>query len=408
MNQSYDFVALTNDGQQQKGELRADSEEDAKVQVRAMGWVPLQVSESKGANRSFLGGYLWTRRKVSSKKRLTFFRQLSSLLQAKLSIERALIVLQSDSTGLIDKSLVADMLASVRGGDSLSSAMERVGAFFTASQVAAVEAGEGTGRVASVLMDLAEELEEIDQLKNKLAAALAYPGVVSIFSLVVTAFLMSTIVPQVTQAFATRDAELPWLTQAVIGVNDFIGRYIHTLLVLIFMVIVGFGLVYRSHGGRVKVEAVLLALPVWGPLMRLQNSARLATSLGMLLRAGVSAPRSLVQSAASLPALSLGIAVRGAATFVAEGASVASALAQIAAIDPRLVTYARIGEQGGSMGDMLTRVGKDMRQDFMRRCTLLTAFVEPLAVITMGLIVLIIVLSVMLPIIQMNQLIKFT
>ncbi len=317
-------------------------------------------------------------------------------------------MLQADSTGLIDKGMVVDLLASVRGGDSLSLAMEKKGAFFTASQVAAVEAGEGTGRVANVLMDLAEELEEIDQLKNKLAAALAYPGVVSIFSLLVTAFLMSTIVPQVTQAFATREAELPWLTQAVIGVNDFIGHYIHTLLVLMFMFIVGFALVYRSLGGRVKVEALLLALPVWGPLMRLQNSARLATSLGMLLRAGVSAPRSLVQSAASLPALSLGIAVRGAATYVAEGASVASALGQIAGIDPRLVTYARIGEQGGSMGDMLTRVGKDMRQDFMRRCTLLTAYVEPLAVITMGLIVLMIVLSVMLPIIEMNQLIKFT
>ena len=406
MNQSYDFVALSNDGQQHKGQLRADSEEDVKVQVRAMGWVPLKVSESRGANRSSLGTYLSTRRKVSSKKQLTFFRQLSSLLQAKLSIERALIVLQSDSTGLIDKRLVMDLLASVRGGDSLSSAMETRGAFFTPSQVAAVEAGEGTGRIASVLVDLAEELEEIDQLKNKLAAALAYPSVVSMFSLVVTAFLMSTIVPQVTQAFATRGAELPWLTQVVISVNDFIEYYAYILLGAMLVGTIGFGLVYRSHGGRVKVEAVLLALPVWGPLMRLQNSARLATSLGMLLRAGVSAPRSLVQSGASLPALSLGIAVRGAATFVAEGASVASALGQIAAIDPRLVTYARIGEQGGSMGDMLTRVGKDMRQDFMRRCTILTALVEPLAVIIMGIIVLTIVLSVMLPIIEMNQLVK--
>lgn len=403
----YKYFSITEQGQERRGFLEAATDQEAKQQLRVMGLMPLSVKVSQRLlfSERLVGLRPFLQRRVSLEDQAFFFRQLSSLLEAKLSIERALMLIQSDKGFAKQRSMLGKLLEGIRSGEGLASVMRKEAGFFLPSHVAAVGAAETAGVLSLVLTQLADEMEQLSRLKNKIFSAMAYPILVSGFALLVVIFLMTTVVPQLANAFAEKNSDLPVLTTGVLWLSEFIATHGYWLVSGCLLIGVLHLALLKLPPWRLRWERLILALPFAGKLYQLQASIKLANSLAVMLSAGVPVERALKQVTA---VVALGVVRRGldrSAILVQQGATLSAALDQTPYLDRKLVTFVHIGEQGSVLVPMLKRVAADLSEEFSRRCALLTSVIEPLMIIIMGGVVLTIVLAIMLPILQLNQLV---
>ena len=407
----YSFEALTPEGQTRKGVIEADSAKAARGQLRAQAMVPLKV-EAVGANAAQAAGQLGAggrgfKRRVFNANGLGIWtRQLAGLVSSGLPLERALSSLSDEAETEVQRHLVASLRAEVNGGATFARALAQHPHEFSSIFIAVIGAGEQSGNLGLVLERLADDLEEQQALKSKLIGAALYPAIVSLVAIVIVLFLVTYVVPQVAHVFAGSKRALPLLTVLMIGLSDGVRSYGWLLLVAIVLGAVCARLALARPVFRQKFDAAWLNLPILGKLSRSYNTARFASTLAMLAAAGVPILKALQAAAQTLSNTAMRADALDALVLVREGAPLASALAQKKRFPGLLAMFARLGEQTGQLPVMLQRAAKQLSAEVSRRAMQLATLLEPLLIVAMGVVVMLIVLAVLLPIIQLNQLVK--
>lgn len=402
---AYRFVALDAAAAEQRGVLEADSARGARSMLRARGLIPLQV-DAIVADAAAPGTRRFSRRRLNAQDLALLTRQMAGLLVSGLPLERALGALADDA----DRAEIADLLQSVKSevgaGHSLSAALGRHPREFSDVYRALVAAGEDSGELGSVLGSLADYLESSQQLRAKLLQAIAYPVIVVLVAIAVIVLLLTYVVPQVVGVFQGAHQKLPLLTLGLIALSDFMRRWGWALALLLAVGGIALRQALRLPGPRAAFDAAMLRMPQLGRLIRGLNTARFASTLAILTAAGVPILRALQAAIDTVSNSVLKADAQEALALLREGSSLAAALSLHNRFPPVLLTFIRLGEQTGTLPDMLQRAATQHSQEVQRRAFTLVTILEPLLILGMGVIVLLIVLAVMMPIIQMNNLVR--
>jgi len=409
----YSFEALTAEGETRKGVIEADSAKAARGMLRGQAMVPLKVEtvgadagQAPGQHGSATGGRGLKRRVFNATGLGIWTRQLAGLVSSGLPLERALTSLSDEAEREAERHLVASLRAEVNGGSTFARALAQHPHEFSSIFIAVIGAGEQSGNLGLVLERLADDLEEQQALKSKLIGAALYPAIVTLVAIAIVLFLVTYVVPQVAHVFAGSKRALPVLTIVMIGTSDFVRSYGWLMLIAIVLIAFGARLALANAVFREKFDAAWLNLPILGKLARSYNTARFASTLAMLSAAGVPILKALQAAAETLSNRAMRTDALDALILVREGAPLASALAQKKRFPGLLAMFARLGEQTGQLPVMLQRAAKQLSTEVARRAMQLATLLEPLLIVAMGVVVMLIVLAVLLPIIQLNQLVK--
>jgi len=407
---AFSFEALQADGVTRKGVIEADSVKSARTQLRAQQLVPLAVtplavdtplSDTPWWNRSIGGG-----RAFSASALTVWTRQLAGLVSSGLPLERALASLSEEAEEEKQGHLVASIRAEVNAGSSLARALALHPREFSPIYTAVIGAGEQGGHLSLVLEQLADDLEDQQNLKAKLIGASLYPAIVSLVAMAIVVFLVTSVVPQVAGVFAGSKQKLPWLTTAMLSFSDFVRSYGWAMLALLVAGTLSLLKALKQEAFRLRFDAAWLRLPLIGRLSIGYNAARFAGTLGMLANAGVPILRALQTAAETLSNRAMRADALEALVLVREGAPLAMALSQKKRFPGLLSMFARLGEQTGQLPLMLQRAAKQLSGEVQRRAMALATILEPLLIVAMGGVVMVIVLAVLMPIIQLNQWVK--
>ncbi|XHS80024.1 type II secretion system inner membrane protein GspF [Burkholderiaceae bacterium UC74_6] len=403
---AYKYEALTDEGRNTSGLIEADNPRAARSALRTRSLVPLNVEPVTVDATPAGSGSIFKRRVFSTTGRAVWTRQLAGLISSSLPLERSLSVLADEAESPRQRELIAQLKAEVNAGSTFARALSQVPREFDAVYCAVVSAGEQSGALGPVLERLADDLEERQELRGKLIGAMAYPIIVALISMGIVLFLTSYVVPQVAQVFTKSKQALPLLTVVMLGISDFV-RHWGWLLAL--GLVAGFTLLrlaLRGEAFRQRFDAGWLRLPLIGRLARGYNAARFAGTLAMLAGAGVPILKALQAAAETLSNAAMRQDALDTVVLVREGAPLGSALADKKRYPGLLAMFARLGEQTGQLPQMLDRAARQLGNEVQRRAMTMATLLEPLLIVFMGGIVLVIVLSVMLPIIQMNSWVK--
>ena len=406
---AFTFEAIDAHGTLRKGTLDADSARAARSALRAQSLVPLSVqlvaAAADGDRLAARRGW-FTGRVFDPNALAVWTRQMAGLVSASLPLERALTALSDEAEDPRQRNLVASLRAEVNAGSSFAKALGQHPREFSSIYVAVIGAGEHSGDLGLVLERLADDLAEQQMLKSKLLGAALYPAIVTVVAIVIVMFLVAYVVPQVANVFAGTKQALPWLTVAMLALSAFVRSYGALVLgswVLAWLVL---HQALKNESMRERYDSTFLTLPLIGKLARGYNAARFASTLAMLASAGVPILRALQASAETLNNRAMRADALAALVLVREGAPLASALGRHKRFPAMLAMFARLGEQTGQLPSMLQRVATQLGNDVQRRALQLATILEPLLIVTMGMVVMLIVLAVMLPIIQLNQLVR--
>lgn len=403
----YKFEALDPAGRLKKGVLEADSERQARQALREQNMVALQVEamlEKAGAAPERRSA-TW-RRGLSSAQLALLTRQLANLIGAGLTIEETLNALIEQAEAERERQILAAIRGQVLAGQALSKGMESFPKVFPPIYLALVRAGEQSGQLNHVLQRLADYIEERHALRQKIVLAFIYPVLLTLVAFLVVTGLLTYVVPQVVAVFRDSHQALPWLTRALIGLSDFLRA--SGVYWLAGLVLAGWAArrALRRDALRFRFHRFLLRLPVLGRFVRDANAARLASTLAILANSGVPLLAALQAGAGVVTNLPLRRAVEDAARMVREGASLSRSLGRGRLFPPAMIHLIASGEASGKLGQMLDQSARQQSQMMQQRLAVLTGLLEPLLILAMGAIVLVIVLAILMPIFEMNQLIK--
>lgn len=406
----YRYVAIQSDGRSVKGLVTADTEKLARQKLRASGQTPVELSLT--SSQASKGTPIW-RREIHMRAAFGFtarallIRQLSSLTEGGLTLERALLALQDDAAKPRQREILAAIHGDVTAGASLSGALANFPSEFPVMDRAVIAAGEQGGRFSEVLTQLANELESAHALRAKLLGAALYPAIVSVVAMLITIFLLGSVVPQVTEVFSQNRFDLPPLTIFVVSLSNWVNAWGGiSLLVAVFLGLVARSLLSSVPRFRLRWHKYWLNVPVFGRFITGYNSARFASTLALLVMAGVPIIKALQTAGQTITNEGLKEIVVDATESVTQGAPLALALESGQRFPRLLLVFIRLGEKTGDLPTMLERAAKQLNADLQRRAITWATALEPLLIVAMGGVVMVIVLAVLLPIIQLNQWVK--
>jgi general secretion pathway protein F len=399
---AYSFEALDPQGQTRRGVLEADSARTARSQLRAQELVPLKVEpvQQKGTG---LNTVIWESKVFSATQLAVWTRQLAGLVSAGLTLERALSALADEADTPRQRNLVSALRAEVNAGSPFAKALGQHPREFSAIYVAVIAAGEQSGHLGQVLEHLADDLQAQHNLRSKLISASLYPAIVCGVAMVIVMLLLTYVVPQVAQVFSSNQQQLPWLTRAMLALSSFVQATWAWACVLFIAGGLGLRTLLQQPATRQRFDAAWLRVPLMGSLAQGYNAARFASTLAMLANAGVPILKALQAAADTLSNHAMRHDAQDALVLVREGAPLASALAQHPRFPRLLVMFSRLGEQTGTLPQMLARAATQLSEEVQRRALQLATVLEPLLIVAMGVVVMLIVMAVMLPILQLNQ-----
>ena len=396
----FDYQAANAQGRIEKGQLDADSPRGARQLLRGRGLTPVQVSAARSA------GSGWGARRLSASELAWATRQLASLLAASLPLEGALsAVIEQAERPHVAQALTA-VRADVRAGQRLTVALAARPRDFPPIYRALVGAGEDSGDLARVMERLADYIEERNALQAKVLTAFIYPAAISLVSVAIVIFLLSYVVPQVVTAFVQARQTLPMLTQVMLAASAFVRSWGVWVGLGIAALVVAWRLALRRPELRLRWDAMLMRVPMVGRFVLGVNSARFASTLAILLDAGVPLLRALEAARQTLGNALLARRADDVSARVREGAALGSALKVQKVYPPILVHLVASGEKTGSLAPLLDRAAQTISREIERRAMALTALLEPTMILVMGGVVLTIVLAVLMPIMEMNQLVQ--
>ena len=400
---TFRYEAAHENARVETGELEADSARAARATLRVRGLVPISVVAA-GQSGAASGGISTYRLSTSELALAT--RQLASLLTAGLPLDMALSTLVEQADSEAPREVFRAVRADVTSGHRFADGLARHPKVFPQVYFATVAAGEQAGSFGTVLERLAQYLEDRQALRGKLLAAATYPAIVTVVALGIVLFLMTYVVPQVVQVFEQTRQALPWPTRALLAVSGFLRVFGPWLLGMLIAGVWALRRALRRPGPKAAWDRTVLRLPIFGRLAQGIDTARFASTLSMLVEAGVPMLRALAAAEATLSNSVLRAVVAEAIGRVREGTSLARALAPAKVFPPVLIRLVEVGETTGQLPRMLAHAASNQTREVERRASTFATLLEPMLILVMGAIVLAIVLAVLMPIIEINQLVR--
>lgn len=400
--EAFRYEALDAAGRTVSGVVQADTPRQARTQLRAQGLLPSSVAPARTHEQA---RQLWTRG-ISAAELSLVTRQLAVLLASGLTMEQSLSALIEESSEPRTKEVLSGVKTEITAGASLAAALGSYEKSFPEFYCALVHGGEESGALPTVLQHLADYLDASQALKQKTSLALLYPILVTVVAIAIVSGLLIYVVPQVVQVFQQSRQSLPLLTRAMIGLSDFLRSAWPYLFVMAGGGIASARMALRRDKVKRRWHALLLRTPGLGPLIRSTNTSRFASTLAILVGGGVPLLKALASSARVMTNRVLREAVEQAIDRVREGSSLARALGASQAFAPLLIHLIASGEVSGKLEQMLKRAAQLETQSLERRLAVFVTLIEPVMILIMGGIVLLIVLAILLPIIEINQLVR--
>jgi len=404
---AFEYTALDAAGRNKKGVLEADTSRQIRQRLRDQGLAPLTVvavqqHESRGTDQQFS----LLRRSISVSDLALITRQLATLIRAALPIEEALRTVSQQTSRPHIKSMMLAVRARVKEGHTLADALAGFPHIFPDLYRMTVAAGEHSGHLDVVLERLADYTETRQALRQKTQLALIYPILLTVVAVLVVIALLTFVVPQVIQVFDSIQQELPILTRILIVCSDFLRDNAWLLMGGSLATVVIVSAVLKRPGPKLAFHKLLLKLPLFGNLVRGTNTARFARTFSILAASGVPALDAMSISAKVLTNIPMRQGVEEAAARVREGAGIHKSLERAGHFPPMTLHLIASGEASGNLDDMLERASVAQEREVETMVSAFVALFEPLLIVVMGAVVLGIVLAILLPIFDLNQLVK--
>ena len=401
---AYRYVAVDDHGKERKGVLEGDTPRQVRQQLRERSLLPVKVTEVETRSRARRRRFALVRR-VSALDLALLTRQLATLVRAGLPLEEALLAVSEQSERPRIKGILLGVRAKVLEGHTLASGLDGFPSAVPHVYRATVAAGEQAGRLDSVLERLADYTESRHSLRQKVSHALIYPVVLTGLALSIVVLMLVYVVPKVVGVFETTGQSLPFLTQMLIGLSAFLQNWWFLVLAGIAGAILAINRMLSREEVRRRYHRRLLTLPVFGRVSRGINTARFTRTLSILTSSGVPVLEALRIGGSVVTNLPMRDAVEEATVRVREGGAIGRALAQSKLFPPMSIHLISSGEASGELDAMLERAAGHQESEMDGLLGTMLSVLEPALIIFMGLIVLAIVLAILLPIFQMNQLI---
>ena len=402
---AFEYVAMDQAGKQRKGLLEGDTPKHVRQLLRDRKLLPVSVTEvaQKEARRqrSFS-----IRKGISSAELALITRQLASLAQSGMPLEESLLAVSQQNDNPRTKSILLGVRAKVMEGYTLADGLGDFPQAFPELYRATVAAGEQSGHLDIVLERLADYTESKQVLRQNITNAMVYPIALIVMAIGIIGFMLATVVPKIVGVFQNASAELPGLTRGLIATSDFLRD--HWLLLIIGIAAVTYALwwVLQQEGPRRSYHGFLLRMPITGRLTRGINTARFTRTLSILAGSGVPILEALKISAEVIENLPMRDAVQEATIRVREGAGISTSLAASKLFPPMMIHLMSSGEAGGKLEEMLGRAAVGQEREVDGLIAVLLGILQPLVIVIMGGIVLVIVLAILLPIFEINNLIR--
>lgn len=399
---SFEYEALDIAGRAKRGIVNAESPRLARRELRRLDLTPVSISAPREASAEGAGSKSPPRLKANDLVIMT--RQLSVLIGAATPLEEALnaVALQTEKPGVRKRMLAVRerVLEGWRYADALGEDKKS----FPDLYRAVVAAGEASGDLAGVLDRLATMLEKNRTMMNKAVASLIYPAALALVAAGVVTALMIGVVPKIVEQFQTFDAKLPFVTQIVIGISNFLARYGVFLLVGVFVAGAAFWQALKAPSFKKSFDAWLLTLPLLGKLLRGLDGARFARTLATLFAGGAPLLDSLRGASRTVGNTFMREKLETVITQVREGASMAASLKRAAVLPPMMTHMVAAGERAGAVPLMLDKAAAQLEEEFDTTSTVALRLLEPAIIIGMGGVVMLIVVAILLPILRLNSL----
>ena len=402
----YEYRALDKKGKKNKGIIDAESEVQARLKLRSSGQFPVSISESRGrsvADRRGSSIHLFSRVKPEDVSVMT--RQLATLMGAGIPLVQALTSLVDQTGNALFKKIIAEIKEQVNEGSSLTNALEEHPKLFSSIYINMVRAGEASGSLDVVLDKLADFSEKQEALRGKLRAALVYPIFMAFIGTGILFVLITYIVPNITQVFDEMDKVLPLPTLFLIGLSDFLKNYWWLACIVLCLIVFGVKRFVETPYGHRLLDFMKLKAPVLGPVAQKIIFARFASTLASLLGSGVELIAAMTIMRAIVNNVHIAEVIDEAMLQIRKGKNMSDSLALSPWFPPMFVQMIAIGEQSGELEGMLGKVAKAYEREVETAVMGMTSLIEPIMIVAMGAAVGFVVLSILLPIFEMNQMV---
>ena len=405
----YEYRALNSSGKSLKGILDADSDMVAREKLRASGIFPVEIKEALSKPKglpSEPGSVVRLLRGVKPAEVSVMTRQLSTLLGAGVPLIGSLESLVAQITNPTFKKIMAQVKDSVNEGNSLALSLSQHPKVFPSIYVNMVQSGEASGSLDVVMDRLADFGEHQQALRSRFKAALAYPIFMSIVAIIVLFVLVTFIVPNITSVFAEMRQTLPLPTVVLIEVSDFLLSFWWVILLALFCAILILRRIGRRPRGRYLWDRLKLRIPVVGQLNQKIALGRFARTLGSLLQSGVSLISALQIVSRIVDNVLVQEVIEKAGEEIQKGQSLAGSLSKSPWFPSMAIQMIAVGEQSGDLEGMLYKIAESQEREVETQIGALTSMLEPVMILVMGVVVGFIVFSIILPIIEMSQMIR--
>jgi type IV pilus assembly protein PilC len=400
---TFAYVAKTRDGSLKKGSLSAQSRQSAMQTLKKKGLIadPATVKEQGGTDKKF------TLSKVKQQEIIIFTRQLATMVDSGLPLLQCLDILAEQTEDPKFAKILLAIAAAVEGGETLSESLSRFPRVFPELYVSMIRAGEASGDLDGVLLQLAQYMEEIQDLKRRVRGAMVYPVVSLVIILLIAAGLLLFVVPQFEKIFQEMGAQLPAPTQILIATSNALRGW-GSVVVVGVSAAVFFGLkVYnRTESGRYNLDRLKLRIPVFGLLLRKVSVSRVTRTMSTLTRSGVPILQALeiVEATAGNEVFSR--VIREAGSCVRNGEALADPLARSGEFPAMVTRMIGVGEKTGALEQMLTKISDFYDSEVKAMVDNLTSMIEPVLLVLMGIVVGGIIIALFLPIMSLSQIVS--
>jgi len=422
----YEWKGFDSGGKKASGVIDADSPRDARIKLRHTGIMVTKTNEAKSGRRkkaktidsndSKLKKKLQAKMAAASgrdgkqrltKKRLeevgTFTRQISTLLKAGIPLTEALRAIIEQTPQKRLNLVYRDIREQISQGIPTADALAGHPDYFDELYVSMVRSGEAAGRLDEVLERLASFMQIQARVRNKVAAAMAYPIIMLLIGFLVVAALLVSVVPKITTMLEARGQVLPLPTQILQTTSEVLVSYWWLILVVFIFGILVFNLIYSSDKGRLSIDRALLKVPLFGDLMTKQSLARFAQTFSTLLRSGVPVVRCLEVTKTVLGNRLLENTIAGVREKILEGADIATPIKESGVFPPLVGYMISVGEQSGELDSMMEQVGEAYNEEVDLATQKFTSLIEPALIVFLAVLVGFIVLAILWPVLQMAQ-----
>jgi type IV pilus assembly protein PilC len=394
----FEWEGKTLTGEPKKGVSKASSGDALRSTLRKDGVILTKFTETKVAKSEKYN----PKKKIKKLHIVLFTRQLSTMITSGLPLVQSLDILSNQMEDVNFRGIVREIKAKIEGGSRFADALRDFPQCFDELYVNLVVAGEEGGLLDNVLQRLSIYMEKSERLKKKVKSAMIYPIAIIVVAIGVTLVLLLFVIPVFDKMFKEMGAELPLMTQIVVGLSNYIKSYILYTIPVVVVVVYGFLRYYKTEGGRRKIDALILKLPLFGVLTLKASVARITRTLSTLLTSGVAILESLVICAKVAGNKVIEDALLVARARISEGKNMSEPLEQAGIFPPMVVQMVQVGESTGALDSMLGKIADFYDEDVDNLVTNMTALMEPMIMMFLGVVLGGLVVAMYLPIFKLG------